>query len=260
MPDWLQLLLFFVISVLTQLIVSYFTQKGKGLANKQDGRDISYETEKGKNLATKEDLSEITKQIESVKNEISFENQRKHAYIEQRTERFIKILHLIEELLFYRNFLFFYLYDSSSVEKLSNLIKDANNTLLELIHESRMVIVSTKSDKEVMDIMGALISSSHEYTISLCTIASNAISHLSEWKIYFDLYTQGNQEALTNMGKSRAGLEEVRNEFYINIDKKQKILQDSTDHYLVVLKRLFNKEFYLKFEFTGSQNRANRTE
>ena len=80
---------------------------------KEDSREIDYEKEKGKNLATKEDIAQITKEIERVKNEISFENQRKHTFIEQRTNRYIEILHLAEELQLYNNQLLFYLYDKN---------------------------------------------------------------------------------------------------------------------------------------------------
>lgn len=76
----------------------YNKRKGENLAMKEDSRDINYEGEKGKNLATKEDIDGITKIIESVKNEISFESQRKHTFIEERTNRYIEILHLVEEL------------------------------------------------------------------------------------------------------------------------------------------------------------------
>lgn len=56
-------------------------------------RKKAYNEEKGKNLATKEDIDEITEIIESVKNEISFESQRKHTFIEQRTNRFVNVLY-----------------------------------------------------------------------------------------------------------------------------------------------------------------------
>lgn len=77
-------------------IEQYLLQKGKNAAQKEDIRDIQYESKKGANLATKEDIKEITEQIETVKNEVSFENQRKHEFIKERTERLLKILCLTE--------------------------------------------------------------------------------------------------------------------------------------------------------------------
>lgn len=68
--------------------------KGKNAAQKEDIRDIQYESKKGANLATKEDIKEITEQIETVKNEVSFENQRKHEFIKERTERLLKFFAL----------------------------------------------------------------------------------------------------------------------------------------------------------------------
>ena len=153
---------------------------------KEDSREIDYEKEKGKNLATKEDIAQITKEIERVKNEISFENQRKHTFIEQRTNRYIEILHLAEELQLYNNQLLFYLYDKNSVEKLSTLINEANKTLLKLLHENRLLMVST-DDEYTIKRSNNLVKSSQEFVAVLCYIASNAISHLTDWKIYFDL-------------------------------------------------------------------------
>lgn len=44
----------------------------------------SYFSEKGKNLATKEDIGLITKEIETVKNEISFSVQRKNEFLKEK--------------------------------------------------------------------------------------------------------------------------------------------------------------------------------
>lgn len=113
----------------------YNKKKGENLAIKEDSRDINYEGEKGKNLATKEDIDEITKIIESVKNEISFENQRKHTFIEQRTNRMINILYLSEKIFMYGSLLYSYLNDKYSDKEMSILIKDINDCLLDLCYE-----------------------------------------------------------------------------------------------------------------------------
>lgn len=108
--EWIGLILQIILLGAFLFWESYNKKKGENLAMKEDSRDINYEGEKGKNLATKEDIAQITKEIERVKNEISFENQRKHTFIEQRTNRYIEILHLAEELQLYNNQLLFYLF------------------------------------------------------------------------------------------------------------------------------------------------------
>ena len=229
---------------------SYNKKKGENLAMKEDSRDINYEGEKGKNLATKEDIAQITKEIESVKNEISFESQRKHTFIEQRTNRYIEILHLAEELQLYKNQLLYYLYDKNSVEKLSTLINEANKTFLRLLHENRILMAST-DDEYTIKRSNNLVSSSQQYVVFLCYIASNAISHLSNWKIYFDLANESKENSeLSKMATdSLLQLSKTRKEYEDKISEKEKKLYNDMVEYLSALNKLFKQEFYLKFEF-----------
>lgn len=229
---------------------SYNKKKGENLAMKEDSRDINYEGEKGKNLATKEDIAQITKEIERVKNEISFENQRKHTFIEQRTNRYIEILHLAEELQLYNNQLLFYLYDKNSVEKLSTLINEANKTLLKLLHENRLLMVST-DDEYTIKRSNNLVKSSQEFVAFLCYIASNAISHLTDWKIYFDLANKSkyNSELSKMATDCIQQFSQTRKEYEDKISEKEKKLYNDMVKYLPALKRLFKQEFYLKFDF-----------
>ena len=90
----------FEIAIIAILIFGkgYFSKKGENAAIVEDSRNIGYESKKGENLATKEDIEELTRKIEIVKNEISFENQRKHEFINQRTKRLLNILHHTEKL------------------------------------------------------------------------------------------------------------------------------------------------------------------
>lgn len=112
-----------MLSFLFKYLEQYFVQKGKNAAQKEDMRDIQYETKKGENIATKEDIEEITAQIENVKNEISFENQRRHEFIKQRTERLLKILYLTEKLNEQQRTLLYILYDKHSSQRLLSLIE-----------------------------------------------------------------------------------------------------------------------------------------
>ena len=50
------------------------------------------------NLATKEDIAEITKVVEGLKSGVLFEHQRKHDFIQKRTDLFISVLNHVEDL------------------------------------------------------------------------------------------------------------------------------------------------------------------
>lgn len=240
MLTWIQLFIFVVISGLIQYLIVYFEEKGK-------------------NHATKEDIEEITKKIEVVKNEISFENQRKHSYIQQRTNRFIEILHLVEELQMYRKLLLYYLYDSRSVEKLSILINDANKTLLNLVHEKHLVMVSI-NDEDTINTIETLVQSSQDYTSFICCVASNAINLLKKIQTERDLSVKKNDiifhPALERIAKRE--FSNKRNEFENRIMEEDKKLYDDISKYLVVLKGLFSREFYLKFDFADQTREPER--
>lgn len=61
----------------------------------------SYFTEKGKNLATKEDIGEITHEIETIKNEIGIHSQKKLTYYFDRKKSAIDFLNSISVWLDY---------------------------------------------------------------------------------------------------------------------------------------------------------------
>ena len=154
----------FEIAIIAILIFGkgYFSKKGENAAIVEDSRNIGYESKKGENLATKEDIEELTRKIEIVKNEISFENQRKHEFINQRTKRLLNILHHTEKLNEYQAILLYALYDKNSSERLIRLIEQINETLLDFLHECRIVYI-TIEDKKLTDIISELIKESQQY-------------------------------------------------------------------------------------------------
>ena len=234
--------------------ITTISEEAKNKLTQKYAQNISYKSEKGKNLATTEDIEMITKQIEIVKNEISFENQRKNAYIEQRTERFVRILHLVEELHLQQGLLIYYLYDIQSIDKLSILIETSNKTLLDLIHESRLIYVSIK-DSSINKTVEDLRDNAQKYALYICAIASNAINHLSNRKTYFDLAVERNMDTKLQeeAAKHLNEFMKLREEFERDISPKKEELHNSITSYLVVLDSLFNINFHLKFDLTDKK-------
>lgn len=225
----------------------YFVQKGKNAAQKEDMHDIQYETKKGENIATKEDIEEITAQIENVKNEISFENQRRHEFIKQRTERLSKILYLTEKLNEQQRTLLYILYDKHSSQRLLSLIEQINGTLLSFLHECRIIYV-TVDDKDLKSRISKLTEDAQNYANYMCYIASNASSHLTNWKDFLDLAEKHNgaTQLLNEAVKSQNSVEQIRKEFENNINSKKDALYDSQINYLSKLNLLFGSDFHLK--------------
>lgn len=225
----------------------YFVQKGKNAAQKEDMRDIQYETKKGENIATKEDIEGITAQIEKVKNEISFENQRRHEFIKQRTERLLKILYLTEKLNEQQGILLYNLYDKHSSQRLLSLIEQINGTLLLFLHECRIIYV-TVEDEDLNKRISQLIKDAQVYAGYMCFIASNASSHLTNWKDFLDLAGKNDNatQLLNEAIKSQNSVEQIRKEFENNINSKKEALYDSQIKYLSKLNLLFGSDFHLK--------------
>ena len=228
-------------------IEQYFSQKGKNAAQKEDVRDIQYESKKGENIATKEDIKEITSQIETVKNEISFEKQRRHEFINQRTERLLKILYLTEKLNEQQGILLYALYDKHSSKRLLSLIEQINGTLLSFLHECRIIYV-TVEDNDLTSRVTDLIKDAQAYAGYMCYIASNAASHLTNWEDFLDLAEKHNNatQLLNEAIKSQNGVEQTRKEFENNISDKKEALYESQIKYLSKLNLLFGSEFHLK--------------
>lgn len=250
--EWIGLILEILLLGIFLIWEGYNKKKGENLAMKEDSRDIKYEEEKGRNLATKEDIAQITKEIEKVKNEISFESQRKHTFIEQRTNRFINILYLVERIQMYSNLLFFYLHDTNSAEKLSILIKDINSTLLELNHECRLIIATSGEDKNVLQQIINLSKSAKLFSVFIGCTASDALNYLTTWKIFFDLAIKDKDEASSKLARENIdAFNKVRSDYNSNLEEEEEPLKKDITKYLSVLKTLYKQDFYLKFDFVG---------
>lgn len=211
----------------------------------------AYNEEKGKNLATKEDIDEITEIIESVKNEISFESQRKHTFIEQRTNRFINILYLVESLQMQSNQLLCYLFDKNSGEKLSAITNEINSTLLKLTHDIRLIKVTIGNHNNIIQVLDNIKCSARAYSNFMIYTASDALKYLTDWKIYFELANEDKQNELSAQLAiaSMNDLTKTQEKYKKGIKEKEKELYTNITEYLSLLKRLYMQDFYLKFDF-----------
>ncbi len=244
------IILIIIYPFIFKFVEQYFAQKGENIAQKEDNREIYYEKKKGEDLATKEDIEEITKQIETVKSEISFENQRRHEFINQRTRRLLEILFLTEKLNEYQNILMFTLYDKNSSSRLLSLIEQINDTLLMLTHEYRITLVTTH-DKDLNDRMSKLIEKAQNYSHYMCYIASNVSSHLVNWKDLLDIAEKNNNDKtiLNKAIESQENVAKLRKKFEDEISEKQKTLYDCQIEYLSKLNLMFKSDFHLKDDY-----------
>jgi hypothetical protein len=230
-----------------KFIDQYLSKKGEGQAIKEDSREIEYEKTKGQNLATKEDFEELTRQLESVKNEISFESQRKHDFINQRTERLVNILYIAEKLDGYNLLLFSCLYNKYAANRLIELIEEINETLLTLTHEVRMSWITVEND-DLRKRTTSLIKTANDYSSFLCQVASNAATHLNNWNDYLKLAEKNDnsQKMLLAAIDSQNKLEALRQEFERYYKSNREPFYDSQIKYLSKLNFMFGSEFHLK--------------
>ena len=88
---------------------------------------VSYFKEKGKNLATKEDVKQITNDIEQIKNEISFRNLRENDFLQERKN---KLMSFIPSGITHKNLIIKVLYAFDRVDDFV-YIRDLYNSIYE---------------------------------------------------------------------------------------------------------------------------------
>lgn len=227
----------------------YFGRSGHNAAEKEDIKEITYLSESGKNLATKEDIEEITKKIEVIKNEVSFENQRKHQFIEDRTNRLLKILRYSEELRALHNQLTFLLYDETNLSNHTEIIKETNKVLTNLGHECRMVAVIIDDDT-LINAAYDILKTSQIYCAYFCHSGSVHISLLHQLQAKLELYKATKEEELTrNFVELRQQIEKNKATLNTDIEPAAKEHYDATINYVSLLKKLYNKDFHLRYDY-----------
>ncbi len=252
--DWLSILLIVFLNAIVVLLVSYLNKKGYNRAEKEDIKDISMRSELGKNLATKQDISEITEKIETIKNEISFENQRKHSFINERHMRFVNILSLAEEFRASEMQLYYLMYNPNGFNEITSLITHINKTTSEIVHECRMLMINIKDD-DILKVIDSLMTSSQSYSTYLCITASNAASYLSEWHDFFHLAEKYNnsKKLLEESRTSQNKLFELRENFLKDNSETWEKHYNNIIKYLVILKGLYGKEFHLRYNLNDKE-------
>lgn len=246
----IQIAIFIIMLVIYPIWINcvnkYFSKKAEGKALKEDSQEIEYQKEKGKNIATQEDIKMITSKIESVKNEISFENQRKNNFINQRTERLLNILYLTEKLNEYQALLLYDLYDENSSNRLIILIENINNTLLNFLHECRITFI-TVNDKDLNKSITNLIEPAQGYANYMEYIANNAVASLTNLHNLIKLATQNddNSTFLQTAKESKDMFSKIRQEFEKDIKARKNLLYDCQIKYLSKLNLMFKSDFHI---------------
>ena len=225
--------------------ITLIAERTKNEAAKESAQNISYETEKGRNLATKEDIEEITKGMEIIKNEISFENQRKHNFIEARTERFINILNRAGEIQSYQATLMYYLYNNSSVDRIMDLIEQINKDMQIITYETRMILVSFEDVSPLIPLSNLNDNVFHLGT-EICVHASHAISYITNWNKMYELHIQTKEQSFIEKAiENKNKLEYLQKN--ISYEYKDKV-QENMEEYILLLHRLFGNEIFIKYK------------
>jgi hypothetical protein len=243
-----EIILFVVICLATIIDIvlkHYFSKKAENLAIKQDARVITYETEKGKNLATKEDIQEITKLVESIKSEVSFENQRKHNFIEKRTELFLSVLHHAENIQTCSFLLNIYIQHFNTEEKLLSLVREVSDHIEAIVHDARLICVSFP-DIDAIKELNELRECTFAYGREICTYASNAAAAIENIKLAYQrkedalldtILENANKQSNDLLLKYRANLAFEYGDDYVN----------KITNYVVLLKKLYNIDFHVNY-------------
>ena len=231
--------------LLTDLLPSYHRKKGENLAMKEDAAKIEYESEKGRNLATKEDIAEITQKIEEVKSAVSFEEQRRHNLLEERKQSFLNVLYNVERIQSLQMMAYYTMYSASPVDRLYSIMAEIQNANLQLVHESRLVMISYP-DKNDLDVLSKLVTAANSYAVEICVEAGNFASKFSEKENMLSLFNSSSEKPVEFLKKAKeAGdaAESIRNN--LKYEHGKEVADRSTD-YVVFLSRLYGNDIIVK--------------
>lgn len=240
------LLLLISITVLCVFIKQLFIR----IADIKTARSLAFESQKGANLATKEDIAEITKLMETVKSEVSFENQRKKEFIEERKKRLLDVLYYVENILNCQKRLFLYVHNFNDPENLHRLNDEINSSLLKLTHESHIIYAEFK----------------HLEGIELLLNMANNISLLASEMIFIShnvaICIIGHDKLIKESANNCVAFERAKKIMedankYINQPLKYKdIVETNLQDYILWLNKLFGKGLNFKY-YLVNQEKSN---
>lgn len=241
--------------VLKIFLESYLKKKGENRADKQDIRDITYESKKGENLATKEDIKEITDLVESIKNDVAFESQRRHDFIEQRTELFLSILKYAEEIDQCGSLMSYYVFTENAEDKIDSLILRVKDITTAVSYNQNLILVSDKNlvkneQLEDMQTVSELTRVILKYGAEIYVYGARAMSTMSRINGYVDLYTKCNQDQrFMDIAMSvRKDLEELQKEPTPQSKYNQEFMK-KYENYIRLLYKLYNLDFNLCYNY-----------
>ena len=234
-----------VVALIDIVLRGYFSKKAENFATKQDSFDITYESEKGKNLATKEDIQEITKLVESIKTEVSFENQRKHNFIEKRTELFLSVLSHAEDIQGCAFLLWIYVQSQYNEDRIYSLIQRVNDDIRAITHDSRIIMVSYFGPDRLQELTD-LANLAFKHGREVCANASNAASAMTTIRNLLQLHNNKDIETpfISEAAKYNKVLEDLRKKLPFTLEEE---FVSKMSDYVLLLQRLFNKEFHLRY-------------
>lgn len=189
---------------------------------------VSYFKEKGKNLATKEDIKQITNDIEQVKNEISFTKLRENEFLQERKN---KLMSFISLGISHKNLIIKTLYAFNRTDDLAYL-KNLYNTIYDERLKSETLLYEclayNKNEKvidalntfinAISDVSSILIKSIDQLEILAAkrSIALKYISKSEKWQKNLDEIDENLKTAFTLFDKQRKELEQGIQEATLN--------------------------------------------
>lgn len=236
---------FLLFSICIGVLCIFLERHAKRMADTFTERHLAYEAEKGKNLATKEDLQEITSQIEKVKAEISFESQQKKDFVVERKRHLLDILYYVEKIQYGQNRLQLYARNHSDTSSLYALNDEMNEALLELTHESH-VILAEFSNLEGLDALSSLVDDASKMVAEIVVTSHNVANAFAGYNMFMTKAENEGWNQQDCINKARMALNAAGEYVKDPMPSKLKLEEDVTK-YLIWLHSLFGKGLNFKY-------------
>lgn len=233
-----------VLNLILIIILWFYQNYIKKLADIVTARDESYESEKGKNLATKEDIEELTAKMESVRSEISLEAQRRNDAIVQQEKRLLNVLYYAQSVMKEWNNVILFSKYSGNVNQMYDIVKDINNNILKLGHMTNIILAAYPVTSE-LDELVLLNKNVSKYGVEICAKAQNMATILNMSNLISNISQSSETYA--------AAMTQFTNEYMPKINEilEKKFLykqasEEAFRKYVVWLNKLYKREFNVK--------------
>lgn len=249
--SWFEVILF-VLELVIGGCVLFYKRSIDELVKTLYAREQEYEKEMGKYDALNDSMQSILKEFEQMKSVVSFEEQRRHNWIEARNQKLINLIKYSETINIGKGKLALAINNESKAE-LEKLQTEIQSAILNLRVDSLtlMAINPEIDDHSVTTFSDAVFLLGNELSVRI----TNALSLLESYErmLNYALSMPDGQEKLSWMQKALANKNSFTDMKNNTIYNAHDGFEDKQNQYFIYMRKLFGEGSVLKVDIDFNQ-------